>query len=958
MAKTKIQELIIRLKGELGGAKDAAEALRGVERAADSLAKAGSRDAAKLNVLAGALGRSEKAAKEFAASAGKPIRWGAGFQAQLDRLRVAPSEFEKVRASWERLQADIKGKDKAFQTSTIRRWRNEAISDIAAVRAATEELGKAEERSAVDAARAAERAAREKAAVQKAAARSTAAEVARLTRETAQAERAASAEAKRLAREEARAKTAGAREAARAAREASQEQARAARASAREQMRAAREAAAVAKAEAREQARVAREASAATARAAREQARSTRQTFRGISRELGMMFGIGAGGYMVGRATRYTAVEGAEAEREKSRDYLAGLSAEDTARIGAASISASDKTPSVAAVTLHSLIREGANTALGLDNSIKLAPELAKAVAVIQSLKGTDVALTSMERFVRGLDTLGKNTDPEQITRLLNGIVKATGVQGLEFSPGDVFTVAKRAKSGGANLSEDFLTQVLPPLVADLGADQVGTALGSMVSQIIGNRGTKKSVAAQWDVGMRDENGVKNAGILLADPYKWTQETLIPSLQQKGFDVNDDEEMIRVTSAMFSNQRVADLFARMIIQRSQYDQIIAKEKNAPGLEAADEISKRDPFVAMQGMIAQTQNLVAALTGPLMPTAIEMMNNFSSGIGSLAQTLNAHPDLAKLLGGLAVGITALAAAVVVAGSALAVAGAAKNGALALGLAGGAAAAGGGSGKLGRLGKLGSWGLLLAGGIELGDEIPHPAWMDQTPGELWGKMFPSSPPSTPPNLGATGRATAAIDPATWERSRRATDEWRSDPEGTLGRIMMDFNARQVAAEQGKAAGADLAAGVAQGVAANSAQVDAQAQTLMQRIRSFFTSGVNVPVRLSPSGGVGAPRSAPGIGSRASGGSVYAGGLYQINEYGDEFFSPAGDGTVVRPSSVGTKVHAAGGSRMNMKVDIHVSGTGDPDTVAAKVLASLQHEGERAMRALFSDYGLDTA
>ncbi|MCX5513372.1 phage tail tape measure protein [Kaistia algarum] len=49
-----------------------------------------------------------------------------------------------------------------------------------------------------------------------------------------------------------------------------------------------------------------------------------------------------------------------------------------------------------------------------------------------------------------------------------------------------------------------------------------------------------------------------------------------------------------------------------------------------------------------------------------------------------------------------------------------------------------------------------------------------------------------PPKPEPLSGTG-TRSNIDPATWERSQRATEEWRSDPEAARGRVMMEMGAK---------------------------------------------------------------------------------------------------------------------------------------------------------------------
>ena len=77
---------------------------------------------------------------------------------------------------------------------------------------------------------------------------------------------------------------------------------------------------------------------------------------------------------------------------------------------------------------------------------------------------------------------------------------------------------------------------------------------------------------------------------------------------------------------------------------------------AAGLKAGDEATARDPFVASQGFSGALSNLMAALTGPAMPAAIQMLNGLSGGLNSVAATLAGNPAIAKMTGlGAAAGV---------------------------------------------------------------------------------------------------------------------------------------------------------------------------------------------------------------------------------------------------------------------------------------------------------------
>jgi TP901 family phage tail tape measure protein len=93
------------------------------------------------------------------------------------------------------------------------------------------------------------------------------------------------------------------------------------------------------------------------------------------------------------------------------------------------------------------------------------------------------------------------------------------------------------------------------------------------------------------------------------------------------------------------------------------------------------------------------------------------------------------------------------------------------------------------------KAGMYGLAIAAGLAVADHIPHPEVLDQTPAQLWEKMKGGSPamPTALPEHGYGGNSTNTLDPAAIERSRRAQDEFKADPEGARGRALMDLQSK---------------------------------------------------------------------------------------------------------------------------------------------------------------------
>ncbi|MCK1679544.1 hypothetical protein IVA87_08730 [Bradyrhizobium sp. 147] len=343
--------------------------------------------------------------------------------------------------------------------------------------------------------------------------------------------------------------------------------------------------------------------------------------------------GVGSGAYAASRIGRAAIEASATSQRETARDYLAGMSDADSQRIKDEALRISGRYQSVDASTMHERLRDTAMSTRSTEKALELSETIAQGTTVLQSLKGKDQAIEEGRKFFSALDVLGKNIDPKEVKELFNGYIKALGVEGADMDLGGALTFARQSRAAGGILSNRFLMTTAPGLARDLGDPQLGTALASALSQNIGGRATKASKAAQMEWGLRHKNGqFLDSSLAMTDPDKWAWERLIPALQKKGVDVNDNVKVSEVLSKLFSNRVVGDVFSKLITQREQYQAKAGQYAKAPGLDAAANLPGKDPFVAYEGVFAQLRNL--ATQAPVMDSAASGLNKLSGSIASL------------------------------------------------------------------------------------------------------------------------------------------------------------------------------------------------------------------------------------------------------------------------------------------------------------------------------------
>nr|WP_066733805.1 hypothetical protein [Bradyrhizobium sp. CCH5-A9] len=129
MAQTFIGNLILRLQENVSaGAKKAAGALRGLDAAARQIGGNNS-GAAKLKQQIDGI---TTAAQRMAS-----VPWGANVQAQFNRLGAGAKDLDKIRQSWDALQARISagGLTGKLRSNEIAAWRQSVVGHLTAVRA-------------------------------------------------------------------------------------------------------------------------------------------------------------------------------------------------------------------------------------------------------------------------------------------------------------------------------------------------------------------------------------------------------------------------------------------------------------------------------------------------------------------------------------------------------------------------------------------------------------------------------------------------------------------------------------------------------------------------------------------------------------------------------------------------------------------------------------------------------
>lgn len=372
--------------------------------------------------------------------------------------------------------------------------------------------------------------------------------------------------------------------------------------------------------------------------------------WRGGARFAAGTLGVGGAGYAAQRGIRGTIRAGGELEREGGRAYLAGMTPSEAVKAQAMARDASRKYPSIDAAQIMERLRSLRSFTGDFDKGAKLLDDQLQGLTVLQSVKGKDQAMDQMQQFMRGMDVLGKNEDPAVVGRLTNAYVKALGVD-PDLNMGQFSQFARKSKSAGAALSDDFLGSIVPTFMQDLGGPEMGTALGTLVSQAVSGRGTEQSKAFMKKAGLRDKKGkIVDPDLLLSNPYDWVNKYAPDAMKRMKLDPAKDADVTKFMSDAFSAQTASNIMGKFMTQRDQAERNKGLYAKAPDMkDSAGKLREVDPFVAAEGFMAQLRNLGSALAEGPLKSAVPMLNSFTDAIARLTDTLSKNPDLASKAG---------------------------------------------------------------------------------------------------------------------------------------------------------------------------------------------------------------------------------------------------------------------------------------------------------------------
>jgi len=264
---------------------------------------------------------------------------------------------------------------------------------------------------------------------------------------------------------------------------------------------------------------------------------------------------------------------------------------------------------------------------------------------------------SAFDKLEKSQELVGATQDPERFHRNMDLVAKAMNVFGDTMRPDDFYDFAKYSRRAGQGYSDRFLLGVAPTLMQDMGGKSAGEAMSSFYQQFVAG------VMPAYVANIMNKNGligdpskleytkagmikkvlpgaVKGYELAKSDPYRWVNEVLLPTLAAHG--VKTKEQIENFGAILGSKRTTGQALGIMSTQQSRIGKDLAQEEGAKGLIAWKTFMAKDPFMAMEGVTDQLQNLMAVAGGPLAEPAAHFLNELAGSIDAIINATKGHP----------------------------------------------------------------------------------------------------------------------------------------------------------------------------------------------------------------------------------------------------------------------------------------------------------------------------
>lgn len=381
------------------------------------------------------------------------------------------------------------------------------------------------------------------------------------------------------------------------------------------------------------------------------------------------------GAHAIGKIAHSTIEASADRAHEKARMDASGMSAQEIEDAGKLAGNISKKFPSLSQTEMMHTARNVRSMVGTFEEATHVLEPLARlrVVALGAHPEKAEELNEDFDKLAKGMEIKGVTQDRGKFEHYIDNMAKAVNVFGDTLRPTDFYEMFKYGRAATNALSDEFMLKTGPTLAQELGGSGTGKALSGFHTQFVGQIMKHSAAKTMAENGLLDPSKVeynkvgdvkriKPDAISVGkeflqpgheDPYAWTQ-AAAEHLRARG---KSDEEIQKIFTSISSREVVAQMLNTFLTQKSRVEKDWKLVEGAKGGAAAEDFQKNDPKVIAKSIAAQSNNLLANTTEPLMPGVNQGLNWLSGSLGALAEHAKEKPDHVVAGGGWLAGMMA-------------------------------------------------------------------------------------------------------------------------------------------------------------------------------------------------------------------------------------------------------------------------------------------------------------
>ncbi|MCF3947765.1 phage tail tape measure protein [Acidiphilium iwatense] len=311
-----------------------------------------------------------------------------------------------------------------------------------------------------------------------------------------------------------------------------------------------------------------------------------------------------------------------------------------------------------------------ARSAVGGSRAVALNPTMGAAhvvmaVAGYHGEKATNYLMKSIELLGATVARKTGKFSVPQTQKAFTQALSAMLLTGFRFNPNELFAMLKRSSTYARMMTPGAFFRSMMTPAQEMGGAAAGTALTSLMMQLMGGRMSKAVADNLAHIGILTAGSYKAIGggyVEIRNPLKdvkglpllakrgaadWTHDVLRPALLAHGYK-SQMEQMVEL-SRITSGRTQARLLATYLTMWPQYLKDVAQKRriDALGLMGVLRfVEKHDPYAAQRGVSKAWGNFTTALGVAATKTLVPVLHDLTRGLNHLSQWANAHPHTVR------------------------------------------------------------------------------------------------------------------------------------------------------------------------------------------------------------------------------------------------------------------------------------------------------------------------